>query len=255
MSEARPESSRPRRRSRDPEPADIETAVEVLAEGLPLVDSSVVGGARALARCMSSLSDSLKNPYILRQPSDGSDVLDGIHDVLLSAAEAIDAVSRWIVHAGGRGDLGTEWREAKGNLLDEARQRLETVLPLVGESARLIGELDYTGADHGNFVLQARSLVDELIRLGAMVFYESAVFDREQDDNQTGWRIYFQVTEDTRLFTITGEPTAGLDGLPAFLTYHNVHPALIATYALENLDQFAVDRTTFPGDLFGFPDT
>lgn len=242
--------SSPTPRSRHPQPSDVETLVEVLAEGLPLVDPTVAGGAAALASCMRALADSISNPYTLRHSSDGSSVVDGLHDVVNAAADAVDAVAQWVYYAGDRGDLGPDWAQADRASLHEVGDRLRDLLPLLSHCAHQIEGLPYTGPSYGDYVTQARGVVDELLCRGATVVYETSLFDRTPDDG-AGWRIYFEILDDSRLFSLTGEPVAGMDCLPAFLSYDNVHPALITDFVLSNLDQFAVEPTTFDGDLLG----
>lgn len=230
----------------EPSPDGVEMISDVLAQGQLVLRPAPA--AEALGASTRMLALSLAEPRVLRTPESGRRALEGLHDLVLGAAAAVEAVDRAVRHAHEHGEASGSWPGTEAGGLSLAAAELRQVLPALARSAASVGRLSYTGPRFGTETERTRSLVEELRRHGATVTFDpTAAADYHETDAGGGWLTQFTVPGDPRTYEVaTGDIALDLSALPPELGDREVHPALAVAYILGHLDDFVAARVVDP---------
>lgn len=226
----------------EPTPDGVDTVSEVFAQGQVMPHPAVAAGAEALGASTRMLALSLDEPRALRTPETGRRTLLGLHDLVLGAAAAVEAVERAIRYAQDTGEVSGSWDGAQA--LTVAAAELREVLPVLAWSAAGVGRLNYIGPRFGTETERTRSLVAELRRQGATVTFDpTAGADYHETDLGGGWLTQFTFPGGPRTYElVTGDIALDISPLPLEFGDREVHPEITVTYVLRHLDDFLADR-------------
>jgi hypothetical protein len=231
-----------------PTPDGREYVSEQLAYGDRVLHPGVAAAAEALAASTRALARSLGEHRSLRTPEATRRTLEGLHDLVLGAAAAVEAVGEAVHASRANGELTGTWRHEDTATLTAAAAGLRTVLPALADSAASVDALRYTGPAFATETERTRGLLDELRRQGARVTYDpTRAVDYHETDAGGGWRSQFTVPGDERTFEIvTGDIALDLSPLPLELAARDVHPAVVVEHVLADLDSFVAGAVVQP---------
>jgi hypothetical protein len=231
--------------------------LEELVHGHVVTRPAVAAGARLLGAGTRTLAESLAEPRALRTPEAGRSTLRGLRELVLGAADAVEALRDSVRHSRAHGETAGPWTPADAEELTTAAARLREVVPLLERSAGRVGGLDYTGPSWVSETDRTRALVAELKAGGAVVTYDptEAADYHETEALGGGWLVQFTVPDDPRAFHVVVGDLAADFAPRAALGDPEVHPAVAAATALAHRDELVADRVLDPaaGDTGWIP--